>query len=368
MVYWYISLMLGADPQSPMRLVRVPLPADLVRRIDSLVRAPASAFVDRTEFIREAVEAYVLEQEFGGPELTLKHEQPPPDAELRSSAAAAPIAAVEQGTSGGSEPTGESVDVRMGSTELRAPALPPSLLDGGFEAVDEPIMGLHNRDYPSLWALARLAEWCADGPLEFDDYLARVTAQAWSYVELLEILGKREGTKFTALFPSNPNKVESAESIWRNFALGRLHREGDLLRGDGPLFQWKVCGLAILKDSVVVAPSPLGLGLLQSIEGLRVASPHSPEQADAFLNHLREHAPADWWGFGFALRLASAEPTRREYEGAFVAELPDWSETKCKTVAAGYLARCREWGLIEKNMIEGRYRLTDRAADWNRGQ
>lgn len=353
--------MAAPNLHSSMRLVRVPLLADLVRRVDSLVQAPGSAFIDRTEFIREAVEAYVLEREFGGHEVTV-------DNDGQGASAGAPSAALgpaaERGTSGGSEPSGGAASVLLDSTELRIPASSPSVLDGGFEAVDEPIMGLHNRDYPSLWALARLAEWCADGTLEFDDYLARVTARAWTYVERLEILGKKEGTRFTALFPSNPAKVDSAESIWRNFALGRLRREGDVLRGDGPLFQWKVCGLAIMKGRVVVAPSPVGLKLLQSLEGLTVASPHDAEQADAFLNHLRNHAPADWWGFSLALRLVSADPNRREYEGGFVKELPDWSETKGRTVAAGYLARCREWGLIERTMIEGRYRLTDRAANW----
>jgi hypothetical protein len=42
----------------------------------------------------------------------------------------------------------------------------------------------------------------------------------------------------------------------------------------------------------------------------------------------------------------------------FARARPDWSKSVASTNAQGYVARGREWGLIESRQVQGRYALT----------
>ena len=52
-------------------------------------------------------------------------------------------------------------------------------------------------------------------------------------------------------------------------------------------------------------------------------------------------------------------PTRVELAGQFNQWRPDWSPALSNTNAAGFVARAREWGLLEPKLVDSRYALTE---------
>ena len=87
------------------------------------------------------------------------------------------------------------------------------------ELVDEPLLGLHNRDWPSFWALSVLADETRDGPISLRTYLLEATSRAWKVADQLSEFGRRA----TALLPSNREKRQSAREPTRLPAL-RSHQ------------------------------------------------------------------------------------------------------------------------------------------------
>ena len=47
------------------------------------------------------------------------------------------------------------------------------------------MLGLHNRDYPSIWVARLLAERSQDGPVPAQDFFAEATREAWRYAHRL---------------------------------------------------------------------------------------------------------------------------------------------------------------------------------------
>jgi hypothetical protein len=80
--------------------------------------------------------------------------------------------------------------------------------------------------------------------------------------------------------------------------------------------------------------------------------------AERFLRFLRERAPTDWWGFAVLLRAVAERPTRVELAESYVASR-SWKPSVATSCSQGYLARGREWSLVEGGLIDGRYALTD---------
>jgi hypothetical protein len=101
-----------------------------------------------------------------------------------------------------------------------------------------------------------------------------------------------------------------------------------------------------------------GRELLTALEAVSLEMPHPPGLAERFFAHLRAFAPQDWWGFTTLLEAVEAGTTRVELVELFQRAQPTWNESKNATNAAGYVARAREWGLVEPKQVDGRYALT----------
>jgi hypothetical protein len=351
------------------RVVRVLLPVDLIRRMDEALQNRLGGFSLRTELIREALDAYLLElthqvaDEFR-PERQLRLQSALDDVsqttlswrslpEAVSDTFVAPVQTVEPGEASPAVSAVEHLALRA-SRRDRVPFTGEAFVD-----LDEPLFGLHNRDYPSLWAASCTDHLLGDMPgIRFDLLMESLTSAAWETGRVLEAMEKKLGTKLTPLFPTNREKPQSAEGVFRSFAVGTIaERDGELI-GSGPLFNWGVLQARRAPRSQIVGLTAEGLSLLSALEGLSPNAPHSTAHADAFLTHVRNHAPGDWWLLSFVLEQVGRDVNRAELMMALSGERPGWTPAEVSTNAAGSVARLREWGLVEVRQIGGRYRLT----------
>ena len=352
----------GAQDQ---RVVKLLLPLPLIRAMDRLLVDGVGGFTTRNEFVREAIESYILE---------LTHEPAPaePAALVRHARGRLTVAPTLLDPGQPELFAEQPQDELAGPLSLEETALPPlpadvSVVAGGADVVEEPLFGMHNRDYPSLWAARRLADYDVRGPLGFDEFAERATEEAWGFAEAIRPLEGALGQKLTALFPTNHEKRQTASSAFRTFAIGSIAPSPGKVRAEGPLFLWRVIDVERRDGGVVVGLTPRGWELLERLAGLTVASPHPPERARIFIAYLREHAPADCWGFERALSAAAERPTRAELVETFRAARPDWRDSVAATNAQGYVARAREWGLIAPKVVDGRYELTELGAELAKG-
>lgn len=347
------------------RVVKLLLPLSVIRAMDRLLVEGVGGFTTRNEFVREAIESYILE---------LTHEPAPaePAALARHARGRLTVAPtlLDPGRSGlfAEQPH----DELAGPLSLEDTALPPlpadvSVVAGGADVVEEPLFGMHNRDYPSLWAARRLADYALDGPLGFDEFAERATEEAWEFAGAIRPFEGPLAQKLTALFPTNHEKRQTASSAFRTFAIGSIAPSPGRVRAEGPLFLWRVVDIERRGGGVVVGLTTRGRELLEQLAGLTVASPHPPDQARIFIAYLRKHAAADWWGFERALSAAAERPTRAELVEAFRAARPDWRDSVSATNTQGYVARAREWGLIAPKVVDGRYELTELGAELAEG-
>lgn len=344
------------------RIVKFPLPVELIRRIDKAVVAGKGGLDTREQFFREAAEGFLAELSYeqapeprpeGGPDATTD----PSDPEVITEALQ-------------SVPAWEREELQLG--DLTGTALRPSVAgtiwaSGVSQPDKEPMLGLHNRDYPSLWAASRLSRYTQDGAIPFDDFRRRATQAAWIFGRQLPGLSGGGDTRLTALFPTNPRKPESSERAFQNFAIGSVpsRRSGDgQVKASGPLFSWRLCQLRWLEGDLFVALTPSGRTLLEALDGVSLNLPHEQGFARVFLNHVFAHAPGDNWGFSQILEAVGAEPGREEIVSAIGAARPGWSTATASSVTQGYIARAREWGLLEPHLKQGKYLLTAFGEEW----
>ena len=138
-----------------------------------------------------------------------------------------------------------------------------------------PLFGLHNRDYPSLWALAHLATMALNGPVPAATFYTEVLHEAWRFGELLLAIEKHLGIKCTAQFPTNPDKRKPAELGFRSFAIGDYRDAGDTYTTNGPLFEWGLAGLAKGDETgPLIGVTPDGWTILRAVTGVSVEEPH----------------------------------------------------------------------------------------------
>jgi hypothetical protein len=327
------------------RVVRLLLPVDLVRKMDQLLAANTAGYQNRHEFARDAIEAMVLELTYGSvPEEPLLAE--PRDLGLRDL------------------PEARS-SIGFTETVLHAPPKGPTVEPGSTEVRREPLFGLHNRDYPSIWAAHFLATRTGNGPVPVERFFEDVTAEAWRFAEGLKQLEQSGVPKVSALFPKNPSNRQSAEGVFRAFALGGYGVGDDAVTTWGPLFAWRMADLVVNDDEVLIGPTDECYQLMKELDGISLELPHPPHLADRFFEHLQRAAPEDWWGFTRVLRSVLRESTREEMVTDFTSEQHTWKESAAATYAAGYLARAREWGLVAPKLVEGRYALTDFGRAWS---
>jgi hypothetical protein len=340
--------------QLDQRIMRIPLPVSLIREMDAVILKGVGGYTTRAEFIVDAIQERVLD-------LTVEQEEdsgPPPardDGPPRSDVQGMPQA-------GGVAVAGVSM------TALPSPAPGATVAFGGEFARPEGqvLFGLHNRDFPSLWALSRLADLTAKDPMPVHAYFAEVSEEAWKFGELLLDIEKRFGGKRTALFPTNREKKKAAEMGFQTFAVGGYrYDDRGLVVTSGPLFEWRVAALiAGGAGSPLIGVTPDGLSLLDAIAGLTIAEPHAAHESAAFFAHLVLHAPADWAGFVAILKAVGRDgATRQGVLDSLSRGWPDWTESELSTNAAGYIARAREWGLVEPKQLKAKYHLTPLGLD-----
>jgi len=326
------------------RIIRVPLPVALLRSMDALILNRVGGYENRAEFVRESIEALVME---------LTYE---------------PAEELQRGTASEDDRSEPLVSTKDPSVSHR-PSMDMTALETpdtftvceGVATVDSQAMfGLHNRDYPSLWALAQIAQMTSKGAQPFDDCVARLLAHAWSYGQTLTALEEAGEGKLTALFPTNRAKPQSAQAAFENFAVGGYSLMADQLRAYGPLFAWRTCQLEIADDaSVLVALTREGQDLICALKGLTARTPHPEPMSTAFALHLKRHCPEDWWGFELVLTYAQDGISRERLAEVFREREPAWGPSVAATNAAGYVARAREWGLLEGQMVNRQYRLSE---------
>jgi hypothetical protein len=249
----------------------------------------------------------------------------------------------------------------LSETELHLKARGAVLNEGLAVVKHEPVFGLHNRDFPSIWAAHALAEATGSGPVPWDEFLDTVTASAWRFAESLRALEEQLDIKLRALYPTNFSKPQSAEEGFRSFAVGAIAkkpREDGKLDVSGPLFSWHAIQIAREGDKLLVGMTSQGYELLEAVDGLSLTWPHEQEQAEGFISYLRDQAPWDLAGFEQLIAFVSERPTRVELAQRFKEWRPAWSDAMANTNAAGFVARAREWGLLAPKLVDGRYALT----------
>jgi Arc/MetJ-type ribon-helix-helix transcriptional regulator len=365
------------DDRELERVVRIVLPIKLIRQMDEALQESLGGFETRAEFVREAVENMLIELKYepAQPELPVplkeygsvfrdretervllqRHVSQKHDPEEAS---------VYLNVLDGTRPKQRDDSIidssSLALTVLRAPPSGSVVEDGVAWVENEPLFGLHNRDYPSIWAAHQLAELARSEPILLSDYLDEVTRRAWLYADTLRPLEHELNRKLTIMFPRNLRKPQSADEGFRTFAIGSVNNRGGDERptASGPLFAWKVCQLRS-NGRLLVGLTGQGYKLLRALDGISLDLPHPPEMAEHFFAHLREYARGDWWGFETVLKAVAEEPDRNALLAHFRAAQPDWSNAVVGTNSQGYVGRAREWGLIEPKQIQGRYLLTD---------
>ena len=355
------------------RVVKVALPLDLIKRMDQALAGGKAGMETRAEFIREATENLLTEISFP--------EAPPEPArsaggdsrrEQSGSVASSERTGVTPSKALASIPPWEMEELRL--ADLAGTALSPvppgeTLDEGVAEPENEPLLGLHNRDYPSLWAAGRLARYSVDGLPSFEDFRRQATDAAWFYAAQLEALEEGRGTRLRALFPSNPQKREAAERGFQAFAIGSISRRPPTtgpIPADGPFFLWRLCQLARIDGRLVIGLTGTGRSLLDRLAGLSLELPHDQASAREFLAYLGEVAPSDKWGFDQVVTAVAGEPDREQLVTSIAGERSDWSPATSSSIAQGYVARAREWGLVEPRLQSGKYRLTEFGETWLR--
>lgn len=355
------------DP-SKHRPIKVILAVETVRGMDRAIHEGLGGHEDRHELVDEAVQQYLVDLRTGGlgdevvEEAPAEVEAAAPRAADREAPAAQPTEeprGAEHGTAA-RLPATEPI-VNLADTAVHLPSIKPVMVENEVALVKrEPLLGLHNADVPSIAALALLAELTADGPVVVEDYYAAATDRARGLAASLAAYEERHKVKLSALLPSNANKPKSAARGYQAFALGTIAKqpEDDGRRAvSGPLYLWNAAGLVRDSDELKIGITKVGWRLLQSLDGITFERPHAVAHTRLFLAHLHDHAAEDIWGFRTLLEAVSRRVGRGELNTHFL-EQRDWKETVATSVAQGYLARSREWGMVAPKLDNGRYELT----------
>lgn len=330
------------------RPVRVLMDSKLLRRLDDVLASGVGGFESRDELVGEAVNSYLLELQ----EVVLKRQQP---ASSYGVGEGVGLHGVRDSLPAGGGPHAASLSAIPFPGRGFVGAGAPVNVEPG------PMLGLHSRDWPSFWALGRLGVKAAEGPVSFRAFLEEVTDEAWSLVEELRAQLGDNAKAATQMLPTNVLKKQSADAGFQNFAVATVsNKRGSdgLHRAAGPLATWGAVAFSDIGAGTGIAVSAQGWDLLEVVHGLSPEAPHSQSVARQFFHYLQAHAPLDWWGFKTILREVADSPARN----ALLARMEsarDWRSSVAGSVTQGYIARSREWGLVEPKLMSGCYRLTD---------
>jgi len=212
--------------------------------------------------------------------------------------------------------------------------------------------GLHNRDFPTLWALDWLASLTVEGPAPWSSFISRITRESVGVAQFLrgrdfdQPLDLSVGTGF----PKPGAKVASSTDRFTASAIGSQKRL------DGPMF---VLALAAFAEPahMTIAPTGPALTVLSDMidRGLGPTLPQPREAFEAWWSFLGAYAPAERRAWHKILRIVQESPNR----DGLVSRFPEWHGQIASTNVAGFVSRSREWGLMEPDLVDARYRLTD---------
>lgn len=340
---------------------------DVLREVDRAVQEGLGGYTNRHELINDLVEQGLIDLRYpdGEEPVALRAKTEAEEASSKPSTNGhGDSSAVEEPAK-----TMPKVEPLSSLTETRivAPAKRGVVVENKLAHVPEhPLFGMHNRDAPTAWALNLLAEATAEGPVAFGDFYEETTKKAWQLAAQLQGLEAKGGAKLAVMLPRNPEKPQSADEGFRTFALGGLARKanaGGQLAASGPFFEWHAVAVVGNPRSLEIGLTEVGWQLVKIFDGLDFSYPHEEDRGHRFLEHQRQHAEPDAWGFRTALEGASQGAGRVELNEYFEKRLGadfdgNWKASVAVSVASGYVSRAREWGLIEPKMKNGSYALT----------
>lgn len=336
------------------------MPADLLRGIDSLVLRGIGKFQSRNEFIVEACRAILDEYLYPDAEGHEKQSIPgpsPADRQIVTSRGSGPQKVASRSALIADLPFA-AAPLRFATKFVVAQSSPDVTI------VDAPLLGLHSRDYPSLWAASVIAELCEGGSIDLSECLEEVGRRAWEHGAELERTAPAV-MKPSAMFPTNHEKRDSSGDAFLSFAIGRVSLIDGCHRASGPLYQWRIC--AVISDGgrrLRVAMTDQARECLQQLDGLTAAVPHDARHAQLFLSHIERYAQRDWETLRSVLLIALADaPNRSDLVSRLHTGNAGWSRSEASSYAAGYVARAREWGLLKPQLEEGRYMITSLGRD-----
>lgn len=322
----------AASDTEARRLVKTWLPPDVVAEMDDIIRS-SRAYNGRDDFICEALADRIAEER--------QHRQTllPRPAVVSSASRSA-----EQGLA----PAGATLGLWPSQTAATASPLK------GLGALG----GLHNRDYPTLWAADLLASLSAarGEPISWMHYVPRAASAARDFADQLSALDEDralDDMKASTGFPKNPSKRLASEQRFTEHMLGNI-RQG---RPGGPLFTLALAGL-VDRTSDRIAPTKVGLTLLMALSeaGITPRPPHPAEGWSLFREHIRTHARPEYDTWVGVLSQVAEQPSPPQ----LVAIFKDvWPGATGQTHVSGYISRSREWGLVAPKLVDGTYRLTD---------
>jgi hypothetical protein len=256
---------------------------------------------------------------------------------------------------------------------------------------DRPLFGLHNRDYPSLWGLMLLARAAAREPVPWSEFASGLEMTARACGGPLRIMDEVErpkrGLRYSASFPDPWKETRGGQWISgekgrktarlypfvkNTFARIQKGREDLRTAARGPLPRWNAIQFLERDGLLFVEPTLKGYELLNLMEGVSLQLPHPAESARSFLNYIIKESPGDAEAFLRVLRAIQVTGERAEvveanldYFDQFLSRKNDGEMLRfAGNMTQGYVARGREWGLIEADMAapeDGKktYVLTD---------
>ena len=329
-------------PTAAKRLVKTYLPVELVRNMDALILSSSGAYADRSEFVAEAIADRLAEEAHGnGHHPTLVEPEPVTIKAAPEPSCPAPID--EEAVSFGDWLDGWSGI--NGKTVLPAAQGPSANF------------GLHNRDLPTLWSLdwlGRLVDRSGE-PIPWRQFETQIIPHAWAMGRQLQAADIKTGAviKSAAGFPTNTHKREASERRFFEHAAGAI-----ATHNRGPLFAFRAIGVQpVDDDNYLVAPTKAGVALLTNLiaTGFTTLPPFPAKAWATFAAHLHEWAPEELALWLRVLLVVAEEPDRE----TLVRRCDWWTGSTADTNVAGYVARGREWGLVDLKLVAGRYRLTE---------
>lgn len=336
------------------RLVKLALPSDLVAAMDAYINISPS-YSGRQDFVADAIANLLVDLEVGG--------------------TAAEVTFLEVATAFSAEGTGVSSSAALSGSSKNTAVVIPSVMPKSVEPFEtsaalalagisfpadgllrtegispsplEPTWGIHNRDFPTLWAAGILSrELASVETVDYQMWLTETTEIAWRLAASLD------GSDIDLSgFPMNVDKAEKSESRFVRFFLGETV-------GRGPLFE---LGLVSEVEPGRVALTLDGSKVLSRLEGWtpRLSDPPSSETRDIFLSHLFRRVPADFKLLKEIIDLINEGASDRD---SLIAEIgsrnSSWPPGVTATNVAGFIGRAREWGLIERRQKNRRYELS----------